>query len=163
MGPVSEGSAQGGLVKKGVPCLFPLHPKRHCVMLTFPPGPRALSGVSVRKASLDSSGGGSTIPSIWAEQLPLQTSQPEEQRIKFKTHIQTSSPHPALCQCSAGDKMLPLFQIHFVRDQLLLLCLVPGDDISSQQLSSCVCLSGFSSLPAWCRERKKIRPHSEQF
>lgn len=46
---------------------------------------------SVRDATLDRNGG-STSSCVWAEQLPLQISQPREQRITFRTDTQTPSP-----------------------------------------------------------------------
>lgn len=74
---------------RGRPLFFPLQP---CVVLTFPPESRALSVVSVRKASLDSGGGGALSPPYGLNSCLCRLPQPGEQRIKFKTRIQTSSP-----------------------------------------------------------------------
>lgn len=129
---------------RGHPLFLPLPPKRHCVVLTFPPESRALSGVSVRKASLESGGGGALFPPYGLNSclctLPRRGSKGLSSRPISRHH----PPHCAEWQRGTSDKMLPLFPIHFVRDQLPLFCLILRDDISSQQLSSCVCLSGFS-------------------
>lgn len=149
-------SSEGG-ASWSIPRFFLLHPTRHWVALTFPPKSRALSGTSVRKASLDSSGGGAPSPPYGLNsclcRLPRRGS-------KGLSSRPTSRHPPPRC---AGDKMLPLFPIDVVGGRLLLPCLLPCDNISSQQLSSCACPSGFSSLPAWCRERKKPDPAPNNF
>lgn len=132
-------------------------------MLTFPPESRALSGVSVRKASLDSGGGGVLSPPYGLNSCLCRLPSRGSKGLSSRPISRHPPPHCAEWQRGASDKTLPLFPMHFVRDQLPLLCLIPSDDISSQQLSSCICPSGFSSLPAWCRERKKTQPYSEQF
>lgn len=139
------------------------HATRHWAVLTFPPESRALSGVSVRKASLDSGGGGAPSPPYGLNSCLCRLPSQGSKGLSSRPISRHPPPHCAEWQHGAGDKMLPLFPIHFVRGQLLLPCLLLSDDISSQQLGSCTCLSGFSSLPAWCRERKNPDPTPNNF
>lgn len=147
----------------GASSLSLLHPKRHCIALTFSPESRALSGVSVRKASLDNSGGGAPSPPYGLNSCLCRLPSRGSKGLSSRPIPTQPLAHCGEWQCGAGDNMLPLFTTHTVRDWLLLLCLIPSDDIPSQQFSSCACPSGFSSLPALCRESKNPDPAQNNF